>query len=347
LAYFVLPFGGAIGDRWLGRRTAVICGSALIVAGLACLMSERLLLPALAILILGSGLIKANLAAQVGELFPARSARRSGAFAIYLAFLNLGVMLGPLACGWLAQAKGWPFAFAAAGFAMMLGLATYLRMPGTGLGTHSERSDAASSGVPSIGIVAAVVIVVVLCFCAYEQVTNLFLVWIADNVRLDVGGFHIPPAWFVSADGVFTIAMVIATTRLRWLTRLHEGDRLALGCAALVGGYATLAFASWLGLTSIAVPLSVLVMLDLGVALVWPTGLAIVTAHSPSGLAGAMVGIFYLHGFFANLVVGAVGVFYDRMTIPAFWGLHAAITALGLTLALIVRASVNSTGRAG
>ncbi|MCJ2187588.1 POT-type proton-dependent oligopeptide transporter [Novosphingobium beihaiensis] len=352
LTYFVLPFGGAIGDRCQGRRAAVVLGACLVGIGAACLASAWLLLPALAILILGTGLLKANLAAQVGELFPVHDKRRSGAFAIYLAFLNLGVMLGPLVCGWLAQSRGWAYAFGAAGLAMMLGLMTYLRVPGMARAeTRSERPEAASPaalpGRPSLAIVAAVIAVVVLCFCAYEQVTNLFLIWIAANVRLDLGGFHIPPAWFASADGVFTIAMVLATTRLRLFARLRDGDRLALGCLALICGYGGLAAATRLGLTSIAVPLGVLALLDLGIALVWPAGLAIVTAAAPKGLAGVMAGLFYLHGFFANLVVGTVGVFYDRMAVPAFWGLHAAIAGLGLALALLVRAPVNRTGQAG
>ncbi|MEJ2457878.1 MAG: MFS transporter [Novosphingobium sp.] len=333
LTYFVLPFGGAAGDSRLGRSRAVILGAFLIAAGGFCLAWEWLLLPALAILILGTGLLKANLAAQVGELFPAHDTRRSEAFAVYLAFLNIGVMLGPLVCGWLAQSRGWAYAFGAAGLAMMLGLVTYLRVPGvTGMETGSARPEAASPaalpGRPSLAI-------------------DLFLVWIAGNVQLDIGGFHIPPAWFASADGVFTIAMVLATTRLRLFARLRDGDRLALGCLALICGYGGLAAATRLGLSSLMVPLAVLAMLDLGIALVWPAGIAIVTATAPKGVAGVMVGLFYLHGFFANLVVGTVGVFYDRMAIPAFWGLHAAIAGLGLALALLVRAPVNRTGQAG
>ena len=38
-------------------------------------------------------------------------------------------MLGPLICGWLAQALGWGYGFGAAGIAMLAGLALYLGMP--------------------------------------------------------------------------------------------------------------------------------------------------------------------------------------------------------------------------
>ncbi|MXP26826.1 MFS transporter [Altererythrobacter indicus] len=337
LTYLVLPLGGAIGDGRLGRRAAVILGACCIALGGACLTDQALLLPALIALILGSGLLKANLAAQVGELFQTDDTRRGKAFAAYLAFLNIGVVLGPLVCGWLAQSCGWRYAFAVAGLGMMLGLATYLRVSGTtGTEPTRERTDIASGDVPSLTYVALVIFIVVLCFCAYEQVTNLFLVWISNNIRLDVGGFHVPPAWFAAADGVFTIAMVMVTTRMGCFTRWSEADRLALGSLALVCGYGGLSIATWLELSSIAVPLAVLAVLDLGIVLVWPAGLAIVTAAAPKGRAGATVGIFYLHGFFANLVVGTMGVFYDRMAIPLFWALHAGIAVIGLMLALLI-----------
>ncbi|WP_163628496.1 MFS transporter, partial [Morganella morganii] len=71
------------------------------------------------------------LAAQVGELFPASDGRRDRAFALYLAFLNIGVMLGPLICGLLAQFLGWGYAFGAAGVAMLAGLGVYLTIPAT------------------------------------------------------------------------------------------------------------------------------------------------------------------------------------------------------------------------
>ncbi|MDH4745912.1 MFS transporter [Sphingomonas sp. CBMAI 2297] len=337
LTYFVLPLGGLAGDRLFGRRAAVVAGAVLIACGHLLLTDPYLLLPALLLLILGTGLLKGNLAAQVGELFPAPDGRRDKAFAIYLAFLNIGVMLGPLVCGLLAQALGWGYAFGAAGVAMLAGLGLYLTIPATPRRARARpalEEDRAYRPVTAIGAI----LVVILAFCAYEQVSNIFLLWVADAIRPTIWGLPVPPAWFASADGVFTILMVILTMRWRWLASLRDWDRLAMGCAAIMLGYGLLALVAGTGLRSTAGPLAVLLLLDLGVALVWPAGLAIITGATPQRLAGVMVGIFYLHGFFANLVVGALGALYERVPVATFWSIHAGIAASAMLVSLMLRA---------
>ncbi len=346
LTYFVLPLGGLLGDRLIGRRQAIIVGALTIAAGHACLTIANMLLLALLLLILGTGMLKANLAAQVGDLFRPDDSRRGTAFARYLIFLNIGVMLGPLVCGWLAQSIGWEYGFGAAGIAMLAGLAIYIGTPtATGPGSNAGRKEPPlhSSVTPSVGVAATAILIVVLAFSAYEQISNIFLVWIKQRIQLDVAGFSVPPAWFVAADGLLTIVMVFASLRITTLSRMRHGDRLLAGCAAIMLGYAVLAFLSWADVRSIAAPIIFMAFLSLGIALIWPAGLAIVTAAAPAGLAGTMVGLFYLHGFFANLVVGSVGTLYEQMSAPCFWALHVAIAGLGFLLALPMRKRVNGS----
>lgn len=337
LTYFVLPLGGLVGDRLVGRRAAVVTGALFISCGHLALTDEYLLLPALLLLIVGTGLLKGNLAAQVGELFPASDGRRDRAFALYLAFLNIGVMLGPLICGLLAQFLGWGYAFGAAGVAMLAGLGVYLTIPAT---PRHERVRAAPVEDRPYRPVTAIgaILVVILAFCAYEQVSNIFLLWVSDEIRLTVWGLPVPPAWFASADGVFTVLMVVLTMRWQRLAALRDWDRLAMGCAAIMLGYALLALVAGTGLRSMVGPLAVLLLLDLGVALVWPAGLALITGATPQRLAGVMVGIFYLHGFFANLVVGSLGALYQRVPSATFWAIHAGIAGSAVLVSLALRA---------
>ncbi|RZF61096.1 MFS transporter [Sphingomonas populi] len=341
LAYLALPFGGLIGDRVIGRRDAVLAGAVAIAAGHACLTVPALLLPALALLIAGTGLLKANLAAQVSDLFPATDPRRGTVFARYLACINVGTMLGPLVCGWLAQQFGWAYGFAGAGVAMLAGLAVFVGMPTIAPVAPSQPApDPDHFPQGSIGAAVGAIIVTVLGFSAYEQVWNLFLVWIERTIRLDIGGFAIPPAWFLTADGLLTILMVIATIRVGRLARLRQGDRLVLGCGAIVLGYAMLSLFSMVGLHSITAPLTVLAFLDFGIALLWPAAVAIVTSATPRRMEGALIGIFYLHGFFANLVVGVLGALYDRMPTPLFWLCHAGVASLAAGVAIPTRRSL-------
>ena len=345
LSYLVLPIGGAIGDRVLGRRHAIVLGALTIASGHLCLMREALLLPALTLLIAGTGCMKANLSAQVGDLFPAADGRRNRAFAVYLAFLNIGVMLGPLVCGLLAQQFGWRYGFGAAALGMAVALALYLTAPPALPVSTVKRTTAPRSSFS--GTAVATIVIVVLAFCAYEQVSNIFLVWIAGHVRLDVAGFAVPPAWFAAADGFFTILLVALVTSIgtsrarRGHAALSPATMLAMGCGAIGVGFIVLASAALTDSDSAFVPLAALVLLDLGVVLVWPAGLSLVTASASRGSSGTMVGLFYLHGFFANLFVGWVGGFYERVPIAEFWGWHAAIAGVALLLALALRPTIS------
>jgi POT family proton-dependent oligopeptide transporter len=348
LTYLAVPLGGLLGDRLFGRRRAVLIGGVVAAGGHACLTLPHLLLPALLMLIVSTGLLKANLAAQLGDLHPRDDPDRGVVFARYLVFLNIGVMLGPLICGWLAHRLGWQYGFAAASAAMLVGLAVYARLPESPkVARPIARPEVGIAKGGSIPLALATIGVTILAFSAYEQVSNLFLVWIERAIRLNVGGVAIPPAWFVAADGVLTIAMVFLTSRLPPLMRMRGADRLIAGCAAIVIGYALLATLSLRGTGDMWEPLIVLACLDLGIALIWPAALEIVTAAAPEGWSGAMVGLFYLHGFFANLVVGAVGALYERMSAPSFWTLHAGIAGTGVVLALIIRPRLVGADRRG
>ena len=75
--------------------------------------SIKSFLIALALLIVGSGCLKGNISAQVGQLYPPNdgSQRRTRGFTIFSAGINIGAVLGPLACGAVAAIYGWHAGF--------------------------------------------------------------------------------------------------------------------------------------------------------------------------------------------------------------------------------------------
>ena len=125
--YFTPVLGGLIADRWLGRRHAVMLGAVLMSAGHLAMAFDASFLLALALLIVGCGLLKGNISAQVGGLYKADdSVGRTRGFAIFSIGINVGAVAGPLACGLLAQIWGWHVGFALAGVLMLMGLGTYM-----------------------------------------------------------------------------------------------------------------------------------------------------------------------------------------------------------------------------
>ena len=105
--YFTPVFGGIIADRWIGQRNAVIIGALCMAAGHLFMAFDQSFLLALLMLIIGSGFLKGNISAQVGALYPIDDeARRTRGFAIFSTAINIGAVLGPLTCGYLAQDYG-------------------------------------------------------------------------------------------------------------------------------------------------------------------------------------------------------------------------------------------------
>ena len=76
----------------------------------------------------------------------------------------------------------------------------------------------------------------------------------------------------------------------------------------------------------------------LGVAFLyyWPTLLALVSRTAPPAVKSTMMGFVFLTLFLSNTIIGRLGALYELMTPLNFWAMHAAIAALGGTLALIV-----------
>lgn len=119
--------GGWLADRFLGAQRSVWYGGMVIASGhftLAIPTTQTFYL-GLALVVLGTGLLKPNVSAMVGELYPEGGARRDAGFSIFYMGINLGALLGPLVCSALGEKVNWHYGFAAAGVGMVAGLAQY------------------------------------------------------------------------------------------------------------------------------------------------------------------------------------------------------------------------------
>jgi POT family proton-dependent oligopeptide transporter len=122
--------GGWIADRWLGLQRAIYYGGILITLGhLAIALSSVFAKPAffagLVLIVMGTGLLKPNISAIVGDLYPEGGARRDAGFSIFYMGINVGALIAPLITGYLGERVGWHYGFGAAGVGMLLGLVTF------------------------------------------------------------------------------------------------------------------------------------------------------------------------------------------------------------------------------
>lgn len=124
--------GGWIADRLLGLRRAILYGAILISAGhisigLSGLAGGKLtFFIGLILIVLGTGLLKPNISAIVGDLYPEGGARRDAGFSIFYMGINTGAFFAPLITGFLGEKYGWHLGFGAAGVGMLIGLLVYI-----------------------------------------------------------------------------------------------------------------------------------------------------------------------------------------------------------------------------
>lgn len=133
--------GGWIADRLIGQQRSIWYGGMIIAAGhfTLAIPSHRTFFLGLVLIVVGTGLLKPNTSALVGDLYPEGGARRDAGFSLYYMGINVGGFLGPLVCGFLGQKVNWHYGFAAAGVGMVAGLIQY-RLTQRFLGTAGTQA---------------------------------------------------------------------------------------------------------------------------------------------------------------------------------------------------------------
>ena len=346
--YFTPVLGGWLGDR-IGQRSAVVLGALSMSGGHLAMAFDESFLAALLLLIIGSGLLKGNISAQVGSVYPRDDeARRTRGFAIFSTAINFGAVAGPLLCGFLGQRYGWHIGFGTAALFMLGALATYLSgyryLPARV--ERKARGTAAPLTRPerqSVAALVAVMTIVVFAYIAYYQLANVLPVWIEQHADLNAGGFAIPIPWFYSIDPLVSILSVPALFALWRLQERKTGREppalIKIATGSFIAGAANLVLAAAILLSPSRVlwvwPVLYCAIQGVGFMYFWPTLLALVSRAAPAKINATMMGVSFLTLFVANNLIGRIGTFYEKMSPAAFWSLHAAIGAAGGLLMLL------------
>lgn len=184
--------GGWVADKMWGQRKAVFVGGCIIAAG-----HFSMALPAieffylgLALIVLGTGLLKPNVSSMVGDLYPEGGARRDAGFSIFYMGINFGAILGPLLCGLLGEGYNWHYGFSLAGIGMVLGLISY-KIGGKYLGSAGDLKTGESEEVISkrsrrfyVGISVIAAIIVLLGFLMSSGAISITLEALAQYLGI-------------------------------------------------------------------------------------------------------------------------------------------------------------------
>ncbi len=350
-AYFTPIVGGAIADRWLGKRRAVIIGASIMAFGHFLMAFEASFYIALATIALGNGLFLPTLPSQINDLYRAGDPRRPWAYNIYYVGVNVGGFLAPLICGTLGEFYGWHYGFGAAGIGMLIGLAIYVA-GGKYLPPEAERAAAsAPAPKPSGGsnrdiylLLLAIGLAVTVFRGAYEQVGNTVALWAGSGVDRAIGGLAIPMTWFISLNPLLVILMT-PFLLARWKRRAAIGkehspmQKMAIGALIVAIAYLVLAAAAafagdgqahWLWL------IGFFIVFTLGELYILPNGLGLFARLAPPRLGATTVGAWFLAIFSGSLAAGLVGTLWSRMGHAEFFAMLAAIAACAAGLLVLL-----------
>ena len=120
--------GGWIADNVLGARNSVLVGGIIIALGHYSMAVPTIytFFIGLVLIVLGTGLLKPNASAIVGELYSPEDQRRDAGFSIFYMGINIGASTAPLVCSFLGEKIDWHLGFGAAGVGMTLGVIQYV-----------------------------------------------------------------------------------------------------------------------------------------------------------------------------------------------------------------------------
>ncbi len=248
--------GGIIADRWLGQYRSVLIGGIIIALGHFALAFHALpfFYTGLALIVVGTGLLKPNVSGIVGSLYEQDDTRRDAGFSIFYMGINLGAFLGPLIAGALAQKVDWHLGFACAGVGMTLGLIQYV-LGRKHLQPAAERLErqrreaqeaararkAANERSPSsaqagertflgftkvewkrLAAMAVFFVFAAIFWGAYEQAGSTLNLFGDRYTRTSILGFSFPSSWFVAVQAGFVILLAPAFAWLWVRLGKHE-----------------------------------------------------------------------------------------------------------------------------
>jgi POT family proton-dependent oligopeptide transporter len=309
--------GGWLADRILGQRRSVLYGGILIAAGHFTIALDSLptFYSGLGLIVLGTGLLKPNISAMVGQLYRPGDNKRDAGFTIFYMGINLGAMFGPLVCGWLAEKVAWHYGFGVSGLGMLLGIVVYVvfgrvlkhvgskPQPSDPVEARATRKKALMGGA-AIGLgVVALVALVSAGWWTLVGVSNAFGVVLVGLAAVFFGWIFISFSWTpAERNRLIIIAVLFVGATIFWAGYEQSGSSLTLFADEhtnrMLGDeeFPT----SWFQ----SVPAFYVLVLSLVFAVLWTT----LGRRQPGYVAKFALGLGFLGAGFAVMIVAATRV---------------------------------------
>ncbi|MGB7408756.1 MAG: peptide MFS transporter [Pontixanthobacter sp.] len=240
LVYITPVVGGYLADRYLGQRKAVVFGAVLLTFGHFFMAFEgtggqddptiNVFWAALALIIVGSGFLKANISVIVGQLYSRTDIRRDPAYTIFYMGINVGAATASIICGYLGQTYGWEYGFGLAGIGMLIGLIFFVLGKPLLLGKGEPKVPERIAGGKEWLIYGAGLAMVALCWAAiqYQELVGVVLGVFGGGLVLFVLFTAVTKLAPEERDRIFAAMFLILTSIVFWALFEQAGSSLNL-----------------------------------------------------------------------------------------------------------------------
>ncbi len=371
--------GGLAADYLLGARLAVFIGGIVIALGHFSMVFHSMtsFYLGMVLIAVGTGLLKPNISAMVGGLYRETDPRRDSGFSIFYMGINIGAVLAPLVCGYLAQsdsfkrvlvnngfdpAKSWHWGFGAAGIGMILGLIIFVifgkwlahvgsriqKKVTTTVSEVAANQPLTASDWKRIAAIFIFFLFTMLFWAAYEQKGASLNLFAKELVRTEIFGIGFPSSYLQSLTPLFVIMLAPIFSYL-WVSLKDRQPsspvKFTLGMLFIGVAYLLMIPASMLTAYGKISPLWLVGLYFLevcGEMCLSPVGLSTVTKLAPVKLVGIMMGVWFLAASFGSKLAGYLSGFFVANNSWQLTKLYGGI-AIGLLIATAILAMLTPT----
>jgi POT family proton-dependent oligopeptide transporter len=366
--------GGFIADRFIGQYRSVLIGGIVIMLGHFTLVFRPVpfFYSGLALIVVGTGLLKPSASTLVGLLYEPGDKRRDAGYSLFYMGINSGAILGPIIAGYIAQQIDWHLGFGCAGVFMLFGVIQYVAgkkhfrtaleraarakaAPGASTATGASAAEGGALSFTTsewkrITAIFAFFAFAILFWGGYEQAGSTLALFADRNTRLELFGFAFPSSWFQSVQPIFVVilAPIFAWLWVR-LGRLEPPVTAKFAMGLLFMGVAFLLMVPAGALAAnpaIRVSPWWLIAWNLfsefGEVCLYPVGMNAVSKLSPARVVGVMMGVWFLSISFGNKLAGWAAGFIESVPHDRLFGTFGIVLVVA---SLLMFALVRPIGR--
>lgn len=355
--YFLPLVGGFLADRFFGKYWTIIGFSLPYILGHVILgiESRPYMYTALALLAMGSGVIKPNISPLMGLTYdqqrPGQTRLRSDAFAMFYAAINIGAAISSWIMPLLRVHYGYSVAFLFPAALMVVAFAFFAAgkpfYAVEAIGRASLTSAQRRQQWKVLGRLVGLFVVVSFFWAVFDQSPTTWTFFAKDHLDLHFFGHAIQPDQLQAINPLLILALLpVVTATWRLLARagieLHATDKMLVGFVLTASTMAIMTIAAYrageTGRVSVHWETAAYVLVTAAEICISVVGLEFAFAVAPAAMKSIITAVWLLAVFAGDLLNAQIAPLYETLG-PARYFLLLTLAMLPVTAAFVVIAS--------